>query len=439
MNKTLLNLAVASACSVPVFVSAQSNVQIYGTINLDYDVVSATGASAAGALRPGQLGVTPTGITSSPRDRVSSNSSNIGFRGEENLGGGLRAIWQVESAANFDNQATFGNNTANGSAVGGGFATRNTNIGLSGNWGTLFGGQWNTPYKDLNRAVDPFYLTGIAYVAGIIGTPGFGITTATAGNVGLSADGKTFANAGNASFTRRQGNSLQYWTPAFDGFKGRFVYSPNEGKTTNSAALNQVSPHLWGLSGEYENGPVYVAYGYEQHDDYFGLSAIAPAAQAVTVAAAGGGSSASSRDSGNKFVARYTTGPARLGLVYERLKYDQTNSAAAASAFKSYDRNSYALTTMYAIGPGTLRALYGSAQSGSCTLVGGGACIASGLGARQYSLGYSYNFSKRTEMYALYTRLANDPNANYQFPVNGIAVAAGAASTGYALGVRHTF
>ena len=441
MNNRVLALAVASALTAPLAAFADSgNVQIYGTINQDYEGVQARGASATAALAPGQLGATPTGVNVPWRDRITSNSSNIGFRGVEDLGGGLKAIFQIESAIGFDNQATFGTNTATGSAVGGGFGTRNTNVGLSGNWGTVFAGQWDTPYKVLSGAVDPMFFTGISYTGAIIGTPGFGIGPVTNGNVTLNAAGTAISNTANASFERRQGNSVQYWTPSFKGFSGKIAYSLNEGKTSNSLGLVQINPNIWSANAEYENGPVYFGYGYELHTDYFGLGAIAPAAQAVPVAAVGGSPAASSRDTGNKFVARYSFGKTRLGLIYEKLKYEQENSAALAANFKSYDRNAYALTGTHEIGRGTIRALYGRAQSGSCNLVGGGACLTNSLGAQQYSLGYSYSLSKRTDMYGFYTRVANDANATYQFAnAAGIGATAGAASVGYLLGMRHTF
>jgi predicted porin len=284
------------------------------------------------------------------------------------------------------------------------------------------------------------YFTGIAYTGAIIGTPGFGVGPVTAGNVTLNAAGTTFANPVNASFERRQGNSVQYWTPDYKGFSGRVMYSVNEGKTSDSTALTQVSPNIWGLNVAYENGPLYFGYGFERHNDYFGLGAIAPAAQAVPVAAVAGLPAASSRDTGNKFVARYGFGNTRLGLIYEQLKYEQDDSAAPATNFKSYNRNAYALTATHEVGPGTIRALYGRAQSGSCSLVGGGACLTDGLGARQYTLGYSYSLSKRTDLYGFYTQVANDPGATYQFAnAAGIGAAAGATSSGFALGIRHTF
>lgn len=433
--------AVASAVAAPSSVlAANGNVQIYGTINTDYEGVQARGASAAAAVPRGQLGATPTGVNVPGRDRVTSNSSNIGFRGEEDLGGGLKAIFQVESAIGFDNQATFGANTANGSAVGGGFATRNTNVGLSSSkWGTLFLGQWDTPYKVLSGAVDPMYFTGIAYTGAIIGTPGFGVGPVTSGNVTLNAAGTTFANSVNASFERRQGNSVQYWTPEYNGLSGRIMYSANEGKTSDSSALTQVNPTILGLNVAYENGSLYLGYGFERHNDYFGLSSIAPSAQAIPVAAFGL-ASATSRDTGNKFVARYGFGHTRLGLIFEQLKYEQNDSSAAATNFNGYNRNAYALTATHEVGPGTIRALYGRAQGGSCSLVGGAACLTDGLGAQQYSLGYSYSLSKRTDLYGFYTRVANESGATYQFANGaGIGAAAGATSSGFALGMRHTF
>src|SRR5207237_2693935 len=82
--------AMIIAVSTPWALHAESgNVEIYGTINVDAEAVQATGASPASVHPANQLGATPTGIDVPHRDRVTSNSSNIGFRGAQPLGGGL--------------------------------------------------------------------------------------------------------------------------------------------------------------------------------------------------------------------------------------------------------------------------------------------------------------------------------------------------------------
>src|SRR4029077_13315268 len=98
--------------------------------------------------------------------------------------------------------------------------------------------------------------------------------------------------------------------------------------------------------------PFYLAGGYEVHLDYFGLSALVPAGQAVAVTAAGPTATASSRDTGIKLVARYGVRKTRLGLIYERLVYEQDNSAAAPSAFKEDRRRGLPVTPIAAIRPG---------------------------------------------------------------------------------------
>src|SRR5258708_20861754 len=105
----------------------------------------------------------------------------------------------------------------------------------------------------------------------------------------------------------------------------------------------EIKARVWSANLEYDKAPFYAALGYERHLDYFGLGAIAPAGQAVPVAAIGGSPSASSRDTGLKLVGRYWFLKTRLGLLYEQLEYTQYNTATAAPVFKSYRRNAYAL------------------------------------------------------------------------------------------------
>src|SRR5258706_9361572 len=113
-------LASIMVLSTPLSLRAETgNVQIYGTLNVDYEGVEPTGASPAAAHPANQLGATPTGVDVPHRDRVTSNSSNIAVRHAQPLAGGLKVFFQVESAIGWDNQAPFGANTPNGSPLAG--------------------------------------------------------------------------------------------------------------------------------------------------------------------------------------------------------------------------------------------------------------------------------------------------------------------------------
>jgi len=405
----------AAIASAPVL--AEDGVQIYGTLNVDVESVEAGGATQASTLPPGFLGATPTGVNVPRRTRVTSNSSNLGFRGTETISPGLAAFFQVESAVNVD-------------GGGSNIASRNTAVGMSGPWGSWRLGQWDTPYKTISGAVDPMYFTGIAYTGAIIGTPGFGVGPTTIGTPATSGDGKTFAAGPNASFERRQGNSVQYWSPAFSGLAARVAYSVDEAKTA------RVDPRIVSASLEYGAGAFYLAYAHEDHRDYFGLDALVPGAQATPVNAAG-----ASRDRGDKLIARVKLAGTQVGVIAETLRYEKARGDAAPGAFSRYKRNALALTLLQKVGAaGTLRAIVAKASNGSCARFDGSACDTSDLGARQVSLGYSYTLSKRTDLYAFYTRVSNDARASYQF-ANGVGLGAapGSSSTGYLLGMRHTF
>jgi predicted porin len=404
-----------------------SPIQLYGTFNVDVENVQARGASRASSLAPGQLGAALSGIDVNARNRVTQNSSNIGFRGRENLAGDLEVFFQVESTAAID---------SGGSVI----ASRNTAVGVQGGFGSVRIGQWDTPYKTLSGVVDPMYFTGITYTGAIIGTPGFSVGPVTAGGLATSADGRTYANAINASFERRQGNVLQYWTPTINGFSYRLAYSVNENKSSRAANVTQVDPTVLSMSAQYQLGPISLGYAYEMHRDLFGLSALTPSIQAAPVAALAGAPAITARDRGDKLVARYEFGGTQLGAMWEKLRYEQSVSNASAGAFNKYTRNAMVFTLQHRLGAGTIRGFYAKAQDGSCGRVDGSACDTAGLGASQLSLGYSYSFSRRTDLYWFYTRVANGTRGSYQFANSaGVGGAPGSASIGYVSGIRHTF
>ena len=125
MKKTLIAAAVAAAVAAP---AANAGVVLYGKIHVSIDYLDAqTSARCSGN------GTTPGGGFN-----VCDRTSRIGFKGSEDLGNGMKAIWKMESAVNI----------ADGGSAGGSWGSaRNSYIGLAGDWGTFLYGRHDTPYK----------------------------------------------------------------------------------------------------------------------------------------------------------------------------------------------------------------------------------------------------------------------------------------------------
>ncbi|HVS26400.1 MAG TPA: porin [Burkholderiales bacterium] len=451
MNKTLLSVITAAGLMASGSALADTSlVEVYGTLNVDFENVQAKSATvplpAAGI---GQLGSAGAGAAAPSRNRVTSNSSNIGFRGKEDLGMGWNAIFQIETGIAMDSASgVAATNTQSTGFLG----TRNTNVGLSSQkFGTVFYGNWDTPYKALTNtlAFDPFYATGIASGNAIIGTPGFAVATTTAGGR-ATVLGAAAAVSNDASFDRRQGNSVQYWTPNIFGFSGRLVYSANEQRSPETPAVPTVNinPAIYGASLIYEYGPFRATGAWEQHRDYFGLAVMGGAAS-LPVAADN-----TSRDNGYKATLSYKLfGTTTANVMWERLSYN--NSDTVAGHLIHYHRDAIYFSLLHQIGAGTIRLGFGDAHQGSCDRAGGAIpapCSTTGLDARQYSVGYSYSFSKRTDLYAFWTAINNGSFATYQLG-NGAGIGTaqsgatgagggaggGSHNQGFGLGIRHVF
>ena len=121
MNKKLLAVAIAGVLAAPLAQAQTANVTLYGRLNLNTQVI----------INAKQ----DTGVKQNLY-QVNSNSSRLGVRGTESLGGGLNAIFQVEQR--FD--------ASNGGAVS---TSGDTFAGLQGAWGTAKIGYFLTPYDDV--------------------------------------------------------------------------------------------------------------------------------------------------------------------------------------------------------------------------------------------------------------------------------------------------
>lgn len=393
-----------------------SFVQIYGSLNSGFEVAEREGATRSliplNSMTPAP-GLNP--INSPTQARLVSSNSNIGFRGSEDLGGGWKGIFQLESFIFLD--------TGSGNLGG-----RNSNVGLQHNdWGVIFYGLWDTPYKHSTIRLDAFNVWDSNQEV-MMGSPGFNVSAGT-------FSGGRVNGPGDAAFQRRQGNSVQYWTPQWKGFSARLGFSPGEQKGQVNGV--QINPYLWSVMLAYENGPLYLSYGYEQHNDYFGLNGMLAASVVTPIGPANTGS----RDFGHRAGAGYTLfGSTTLGVMYEYLSYQ--NDLAAGSnpnAIREYARSAWYVTLQQRLGSFVLRGQVGFANDGSCSLALAG-CSNADLASTHYAIGASYDFSKRTELYLYYTRVSNERASNYNLASGGqITGGVGSDPQAVALAIRHRF
>lgn len=146
MNLHRLLAGTALAPALLLIPAAQAQVTAFGVLDLGLSRVSAGGAGS-------QSLVNGDGNT----------SSRIGFRGTEDLGGGLKAHFWIESAINVDNGTSGATSTNNKDSVGGGLTWgRRSTLGLQGNWGELRLGRDYVPsFSNLTTSMHPFGTNGV--------------------------------------------------------------------------------------------------------------------------------------------------------------------------------------------------------------------------------------------------------------------------------------
>jgi predicted porin len=392
MKKHLIALAVASTLVVPFAQAETSNVVVYGTLSLSADNVK--GLSAGGTSQGGNL------VES--RNRISSNNSFFGFKGTEDLGEGLSAVWQLENAIAFDRQnidnlrvtAAPNDYTLGRSGVN---SRRNTFAGLSDKtFGTLTFGLQDTPLKNSLAPIVLFAQTLADYRAVF--------------STGVS--------------TTRAENSALYVSPNLNGFVAKAMYAAgNEG---GNGAFED--PYLYAASASYTDGPLYAVLAYE-YNKMVSSATTAP----VTL-----GGEISTRKTTRAGVG-YTFGDLKLGLALEV----NANDVASVSVL---DAKGVYISGLYKMGQSSLKAAYSyrsdnQANNGVDTT---GFLTNRNDGARQITVGLDRSLSKRSTLYALYSVVLNDVNgaqilAGGPTNIAPVNVVKGGRAHGVSLGLLHSF
>ena len=401
MQKKIIALAIAAAFAAPVVALADTaNVVIYGNINMSAD-------SVTGNVGPATPAAAPMGIDEQ-RTRISSNNTYLGFKGAEDLGDGVSAVWQYETAISFDKQSP--DTVAAPTASDGAQTRRNTFAGLSSKaLGTLTLGLQDTPVKTSTGPLDVFSNTLADYRAV------FASSAAAAAPVPAYSSSK------------RAENSAMYVSPSLGGVTVKAMYAA-QNEAGNGSIEN---PSFYSGSVSYNADGIYAVVASE-----IAKTSAISVANGVTPAAAG---SDLTYVQTTRLGLGYTMGDATLGVAYEKNKNSTTaNNAAFTNQNGDFvDANAYYLSAKFKMGNDSLMAAYTKRSDNIANTV-------EHDGATQWTLGVDHAMSKRTSVYALYSSVHNDLNGTYSLGggATGIATVpslAGGNASGLSLGLNHKF
>ncbi|MGD9787350.1 MAG: porin [Sulfuricellaceae bacterium] len=405
MQKKLIALAVAGAFVAPAAFAESGNVTIYGVMDASYDITDNGNSTTAQGERT---------------NKVSSNSSRIGFKGSEDLGNGLSAVWQLETGINVDGTTDSNLNS------------RNTFVGLSGKtWGTVILGRHDTPYKLSTRSLDMF-ADGLADNRNIMG--GGSSTSLGSNKVANIAGTGTAAtlNGSVASFDGRQSNVVAYISPTMNGFTAAIAYVAG---AESAATSGNKKGNAWSAMANYSNGPWYGALAYERHN--FGTAGTGSLGPTVYLDKNGTTADISDRsEHAWKLGVGYKANNFRVGFAYEKTSDDLGNVAALkCGSSDCLGHNAWNLGGGYTFGNNEVKVQYTKAGDMGST---------ANSGAKQWAIGLDHNFSKRTKIYAQYVKLSNDVNA--QYGLNGAGATGTVNAKGldadpsaWSFGMRHSF
>jgi len=444
MKKSLF--AVAALSAIAGTAQAQSSVTVYGILDVGY-IGSNTSATTTAATSG------TNGLTKQQTSQFGQNAeqtSRLGFKGNEDMGGGTSTFFTIEMGLNpqlgnlsgssavspsYDRQQT--TNTS-GSAID----NRQTFVGVKKNGIGQF---------SLGRQYTPIFNSGAAT------SPGqYNNVMGDSIYAGSSVSGITGPNSYLSGFTNRTDNTLQVDTDTFAGFKGHAMYALNNSNTTgiygSSTTGGNVNWGGWGLGADYTWNKLFVTVAAQQFRTKYDNSIYT--GSTGTIMDINGASPTSGQWVQSKYTmiygptntsdkqmfagATYDFGILKAYLQYvNRTIYQNTTSGGAVADGSSqvlgqqYKRSAEQIGVRSYITP-TIEAWASAAVVQSTTAVSAtsNTSLMTNPGT-SYQLGSNYYLSKRTNLYAIFGAYnSSSPTQN-----NGVA----GSGNQYALGMRHTF
>jgi predicted porin len=335
MKKALIALAALGLTGGAAV--AQSSVTLFGVLDVNMRYTKSSGNTLK------QLGT--DGL----------NSSRLGVRGTEDLGGGLKAGFWLEGALNPDT----------GTVDSTRFWGRRASVSLMGDFGEVRLGRGKTSTRLHIDDFDPYSTTGLGDVAKVYSTLGSGSDT-----------------------LNRADNMVQYFLPSnLGGVYGSVEVAAGEGTVGRKALGGRVG---------YRQGPLNVAGAYE-----------------------------TTTGVGNAKFKQMSVGAAYdFGIARPSVNYSQNE-------FGSREQKLLTFGLTVPLGQGQILASYTDAKADGPALAGVG-------DAQLFAASYVHNLSKRTALYTTVAQIRNEGLG--RFAVSGSpAVANGAKSSGFDVGVRHSF
>ncbi|MGB5080752.1 MAG: porin [Burkholderiales bacterium] len=390
-------LAVGAALAAPcaqaqIKSKAGTDWEFYGKFYPEWTHQSGDSATPAGGQQS-SLTPTPTGANNvTSRLEMQVNNSYIGFRGSKDLGRGLKAIWQLETAVAIDDPDT-----------GEPLANRNSFGGLSGNFGTVRLGNMDTPLKE---AVEDVSFLGVS-------SGNFVSSSNIMRKIGLR---------GGGSFNLRATNAISFDSPEFFGglsYSAQYaVGNPTESAAANAGGITKDRKvRLVSMALKWEKGPVYVALAHEAHFDYFGGSRDLNGA-GITATSNFNDLSVHSKDTATALSASYKIGPHQIGLDYNVKIYKETpetSTTAPAGRFVEYKNTAVGATWLAKwTKQWNTAVFFGKASEGDCKLFVTATCSTAGLGGTMAAVGVAYYLDPRFYVFALYSTMKNEDSARYE-------------------------
>lgn len=429
MNKKIVSLAVAAAMVAPG--AAMAEAILYGKLNMSIDWADVTNVISEGAIVPGAVDpetgeqlVAPIpdrdqnfqgwGLNGGGYIPGEKRANRIGVKGSEDLGNGLKAIYQVEFGIQMTEETRYLAATgANNSPT-----MRNSFLGLAGDWGTFLVGRHDTPLKISTGKLDLFSDT----MADMNGTARFNDV--------------------------RADNAIAYISPSLSGFQLMGMVHAGggstiiEGNRTGNVFADSIAEG-WSAAGIYSNGPFYVSAAYEMFgNDLYMNSDTVLLGDPLFIDPVTGEAVANPDFVADDFsVWRIGLGLLDWNGFTLSAIYEDQSDKVDGQLWKSGGSDFAAPTSLqiwqvqagYAFGNNMVKAMYGagSRDSDFDDSLPEIDAYKNSLDGDYYTwaIGFDHNFSKRTKAYVLYTQVDDDASQE----INGTQW------DGFSLGMMHSF